>query len=519
MSAITKMMQRIFGKVECRLLIVGLDAAGKTTILYKLKLGEVVTTIPTIGFNVETVEYKKTSLTMWDVGGCDKIRPLWRHYFQGTDALICVVDSNDRDRIEDAREELSIMLNEDELRGAAVLVYANKQDLPNAMTTAEVLDGMGLHNLRNREWHLQASAATTGDGLYEGLDWLCGALKAKKAGGSGGNSGGGGGGGGGQGPAPQQPQRKPETEEEREARRKEELLVEWLEREDNDDDEFLGQLADCTLDSWDHRTHLRIAWLLLQRHGRKAGLPKIFDGIRHFIANSKRTQRSRGTTFHETMTYFWVHMVHYALETTANPTGDFKGFLFMNPQLSNGGLFLHYYTKELMLHDAGARLEVALPDRRPLPSLVGGAEPGGPARPLERCLAPGRPMDDEAFLRCFHEGRLPSWGHEAKLRVVWCLLREHGRMKGGTEKVLQALQQAEGSGHNVTASYFWLQMVTLADVKAGDLTTYAQFAQLPSSQKLLNPDLIDKHYSDRAIADGATDLRFPDRKPLPSFVR
>ena len=67
---------------------VGLDAAGKTTILYKLKLGEVVTTIPTIGFNVETVEYKNISFTVWDVGGQDKIRPLWRHYFQNTQVSI-----------------------------------------------------------------------------------------------------------------------------------------------------------------------------------------------------------------------------------------------------------------------------------------------------------------------------------------------------------------------------------------------------------------------------------------------
>merc|ERR1712228_799096 len=116
-----------------RILMVGLDAAGKTTILYKLKLGEVVTTIPTIGFNVETVQYKLISFTVWDVGGRDKIRPLHRHYYQGTNALIFVVDSNDRDRIEDAREELTKMLHEDELSETALLVFANKQDLPNAM--------------------------------------------------------------------------------------------------------------------------------------------------------------------------------------------------------------------------------------------------------------------------------------------------------------------------------------------------------------------------------------------------
>jgi ADP-ribosylation factor protein 1 len=160
--------------------MVGLDAAGKTTILYKLKLGEVVTTIPTIGFNVETVEYKNISFTVWDVGGQDKIRPLWRHYYQNTQGLIFVVDSNDRDRIEDAREELTKMLNEDEMRDAVLLVFANKQDLPNAMAAAEVTDKLGLHNMRNRQWFIQSACATTGDGLYEGLDWLSRTLAGKK---------------------------------------------------------------------------------------------------------------------------------------------------------------------------------------------------------------------------------------------------------------------------------------------------------------------------------------------------
>ncbi|RNE98217.1 ADP-ribosylation factor 1, partial [Trypanosoma rangeli] len=88
----------LLGKQEVRILMVGLDAAGKTTILYKLKLGEIVTTIPTIGFNVETVEYKNLKFTMWDVGGQDVLRPLWRHYYQNTNGIIFVVDSNDRER-------------------------------------------------------------------------------------------------------------------------------------------------------------------------------------------------------------------------------------------------------------------------------------------------------------------------------------------------------------------------------------------------------------------------------------
>ncbi|MED6169066.1 hypothetical protein PIB30_017818 [Stylosanthes scabra] len=150
-----KLFSRLFAKKEMRILMVGLDAAGKTTILYKLKLGEIVTTIPTIGFNVETVEYKNISFTVWDVGGQDKIRPF-----------------NDRDRVVEARDELHRMLNEDELRDAVLLVFANKQDLPNAMNAAEITDKLGLHSLRQRHWYIQSTCATSGEGLYEGLDWL-----------------------------------------------------------------------------------------------------------------------------------------------------------------------------------------------------------------------------------------------------------------------------------------------------------------------------------------------------------
>ena len=131
-----------------------------------------MTTIPTIGFNVETVEYKNISFTVWDVGGQDKIRPLWRHYYQNTQGLIFVVDSNDRDRVDNARDELHRMLNEDELRESILLVFANKQDLPNAAPAAQLAEALQLSSLRGRKWYIQACCATTGDGLYEGLDWL-----------------------------------------------------------------------------------------------------------------------------------------------------------------------------------------------------------------------------------------------------------------------------------------------------------------------------------------------------------
>lgn len=159
--------------------MVGLDAAGKTTILYKLKLGEVVTTIPTIGFNVETVEYKNISFTVWDVGGQTKIRNLWRHYFANTDGIIFVVDSNDRERIAEAEQELSNMLEVEDLRTSVLLVFANKQDLPNSMSTAELTDKLKLNTMKSRKWYIQGTCAPQGTGLYEGLDWLSNELASK----------------------------------------------------------------------------------------------------------------------------------------------------------------------------------------------------------------------------------------------------------------------------------------------------------------------------------------------------
>ncbi|XP_075101343.1 ADP-ribosylation factor 2-B-like [Nicotiana tabacum] len=145
-SKFVKML--VFAKKEMRILMVGLDAAGKTTILYKLKLGEIVTTFPTIGFNLETVEYKNSSF---------KIRPLWRECFQNTQGLIFVVDSNDRDRITEARDELYRILNEFPTKIAEEFACALSMSFR----------------------YIQSASATSGQGLYEGLDWLSNNISGK----------------------------------------------------------------------------------------------------------------------------------------------------------------------------------------------------------------------------------------------------------------------------------------------------------------------------------------------------
>ena len=162
---------------EARILMLGLDAAGKTTIMYKYKLNECVRTIPTIGFNVETLQINKINMTMWDIGGQNKIRPLWRYYFQGSNALIWVIDSADTDRFREVKEELHNVLNEQELSDSKILIFANKADLAKSDDIKNLSKTLELDSVVNgRKYFIQPCCATTGEGLFEGMNWLCSQL-------------------------------------------------------------------------------------------------------------------------------------------------------------------------------------------------------------------------------------------------------------------------------------------------------------------------------------------------------
>ena len=221
-------LNKIVGKQQIRILLLGLDAAGKTTMFYKLhgmKNKQVFGTWPHYNYNIENAEFDTFTLTSWDLGGQDKIRPLWRHFYPGTNAIIYVVDSNDRERLSDtfsddgkinlltfgfiraalnqfddemiwpidvssiifnygkccndytfysAKYELDLLLAEEALQGVPLLVFANKHDLPNAVSVNEVTDTLGLNRIlqKDRKWHIEASIATTGEGIKDGFNWL-----------------------------------------------------------------------------------------------------------------------------------------------------------------------------------------------------------------------------------------------------------------------------------------------------------------------------------------------------------
>ncbi|CAH0476428.1 unnamed protein product [Peronospora belbahrii] len=166
---------------EIRVLMLGLDNAGKTTILKKY-MGQDITEIsPTLGFDIQTLEYKDFKLNVWDVGGQQTIRSYWRNYFEQTDGLVWVVDSADRRRLEDCKRELENLLSQEKLAGATVLIFANKQDLPGALSSAAIADALGLHSAQfsSRHWSIISCSAVTGDGLVDGIDWLVGDIASR----------------------------------------------------------------------------------------------------------------------------------------------------------------------------------------------------------------------------------------------------------------------------------------------------------------------------------------------------
>jgi small GTP-binding protein len=170
----------ISGKQEVRVLILGLDFAGKTTILYRLSLNQAVTQVaPTVAFNLENVEVGKLRLQIWDLGGQNQLRPFWRLYFKDTTGVVFVVDSTDRQRIGLCAEELGHLLREEELRGIPLVVLANKQDINDAMTPEELSQKMALPAIQDRPWTIMATSALQGTGIKEAFDWLADNIEAK----------------------------------------------------------------------------------------------------------------------------------------------------------------------------------------------------------------------------------------------------------------------------------------------------------------------------------------------------
>ncbi|KAG6068272.1 ADP-ribosylation factor-like protein 2 [Claviceps aff. humidiphila group G2b] len=153
---------------EMRILMLGLDNAGKTTIVKKIMGEDVHTVSPTLGFIIKTIDYDGIG----DVGGQKTLRSYWRNYFEKTDALIWVVDATDRLRIQDCKEELHGLLLEERLSGASLLIFSNKTDVEGCMDEHDIRTALKLDEIRSHQWHILRCSAMTGKNLQEGLSWV-----------------------------------------------------------------------------------------------------------------------------------------------------------------------------------------------------------------------------------------------------------------------------------------------------------------------------------------------------------
>mmetsp|Transcript_41680 Transcript_41680/g.90831 ORF Transcript_41680/g.90831 Transcript_41680/m.90831 type:complete len:209 (-) Transcript_41680:158-784(-) len=179
---VSRVWRRLLGgDTHSKIVIVGLNNAGKTTILYKLHLGQVVLTQPTIGSNVEEVKHDNITFQVWDLGGQENLRANWSTYFEETDAIVFVVDSNDQENLILAKMELfNVVLHED-LKCACLLVLANKQDIHGSRSPGEIAQDLSLTAIRTHEWQIQSCCALTGEGLHEGLGWIASRIRARRS--------------------------------------------------------------------------------------------------------------------------------------------------------------------------------------------------------------------------------------------------------------------------------------------------------------------------------------------------
>lgn len=170
----------MFAKKEAKVLMLGLDSAGKTTILYQLKLGMTLETIPTMGFVHEKISHKKFTMNVWDIAGQDTLRPLWRQYYEGTNAIIFIIDSSDVNRIDLAKEELHNLLMEPKLEDSILAIVANKIDM-EVLTHEQVEEKMEIEEYKKtRTIKCFPAIGISGQGLSEMLDWVGANIKKKK---------------------------------------------------------------------------------------------------------------------------------------------------------------------------------------------------------------------------------------------------------------------------------------------------------------------------------------------------
>jgi len=476
----------------------GLDAAGKTTILYQLKLGSPVTTIPTIGFNVESLDLRCCTLTLWDLGLRDKARPLIRHYMPGTDALIFVVDANDRDRLDIAAEFFKFAMSaaaDDNPFMPPVLVFVNKQDLPTALTTGEVMSALGVSSLPGRPAvHPQSCCASSGDGLYEGLDWLTCTLGA-------GHVTGGGIRGAGAHGAPAAGTAAEPASQEADGSLPEVPAPAPPPAGVEEDEAFFAAFEAGRLPSFGAEEMLRVAYLYRSRFP-EASARVCFEAAKRL-----------GYVEHATRAYFWAARLFNvpALSPAAASSREFlashRGLLPEGADAQEA-LVAEAYTQEVLANPMWAIVPLP-PDR----------------------TAGGRERDSEFLDRAeraqVEEGELDPF--RAIVRLGFALLRSCKRreaikrMDGALRRSAEGWIPPSGSQtvtreYHETKQYVALQVAHLALASQPDLQESEFSVVADRCPELCGEECLRSYFSEEALASGKDAFVVPDLQPLPSVA-
>ncbi|UZP46560.1 hypothetical protein NXS19_014372 [Fusarium pseudograminearum] len=490
-------------------LVLGNDASGKTTFLYKLLLGEIVQTIPTIGFNVETLEcVDGDKITLWDIGGCDMIRPLTRHYMLKDRFVIFIQSCEDLhpDRIEFSMEYLRMAMEMMEsFEAKNLFILFNKQDLLSPEDAANAVRDLKSqiekeikpykNKLDIRILDYPGLSALNGTHLHAAMEEIRMALK----------------------PAKPTPNVKAEIEQKVKGPSEDELINRI--RQENatsvDAQTFWKRFLDGSLESWDHYTHLRAGFFVLRDcFARGVGLLECAD---EFMTHLNRLREGNPERFrntaHRTMTIFWLHQIQVAaIEYQANNSPgkfpeqeEYADILFSAPHLMNSGLWRVYYTED-SLFTPQAKENWHLPDIQPLPTISQVT-----SRPPQKIS--GNDAD-----------RLPRFAFSVVQKTLSSQLRRGGIVKQALEALQSSTMRLRASDSSIppyseTQAYFWIQIIhaylgSLQAQVSGSLT-FEAFKPLFD----VTGDEWRQYYSQSVWESIPARMSFvnPDKKALPNI--
>ncbi|KAF5644563.1 ubiquitin thiolesterase L3 [Fusarium sp. NRRL 52700] len=491
-------------------LVLGSDASGKTTFLYRLKFNEAVQAIPTIGFNVETIDFPDgEKVTLWDVGGCDAMRPLIRHYITQDRFLIFIQSCTDTDldRVEFSLEYLRMGLDSMlEIKAKHMFIIFNKQDLLSEEEQTKIVKDLKekieaeikpyADKLDIKILDTPGLSALSGCQVHNVMDEIRKTLEPKNA----------------------AKDMKAEIEKREKGPSEEELRnkIRTANAESADAKTFWESFLDGSLEAWDHYTHLRAGFFVMHDcFGRGLGLLECADEFMKHLNRLREGNPERfRNTAHKTMTIFWLHQIQVAaIEYQAHSLDKFPSreayadIVFSAPRLMNSGLWRAYYSKDLLFSQL-ARDNYSLPDLQPLPTIKQVAS---------------APVQEKAVNDV---DRLPRFAFSVVQKTLSSKLRRGGVVKQALEALQSSTMRLRASDSSVppyseTQAYFWIQIIHAyirsleAESSESQFTTYEAFKSLFD----IKGDEWKEYYSRSTWGSITARMTFvnPDKKPLPNI--